>query len=137
MKQHGLPVAECPRCSCEFDPGVNYSILEVAHRLKVKRKTVMWWMAIGRMGYRVRPLNGFTHERIITSYHLMKFLDAYWPDPSFDPNGNSLAHRLWRRAQTRAHKASEAALTARRARHAQEEGSMDSDDVRLDRKSVV
>src|SRR5262249_18397597 len=120
MKQHGLPVAECPRCGCEFDPAVNYSILEVAHRLKVKRKTVMWWMAIGRMGYRVRPLNGFTHERIITSYHLMKFLDSYWPDPtdpSFDPNGDSLAHRLWHKAQQRARKGALAAAKARHARH--------------------
>jgi hypothetical protein len=119
MKPHGLPVAECPRCGCEFDPALIYSIPHVARTLNVKPKTVMWWMAEGRMGYRVRPLNGFTHERVVTSYQLMKFLDLYWPDPtdpSFDPNGDSLAHRLWRKAQQRAHKASEAAVVARRAR---------------------
>src|SRR5215831_16144805 len=119
MEPHGLPVAECPRCGCEFDPALIYSIPQVAHTLNVKPKTVMWWMAEGRMGYRVRPLNGFTHQRIITSYHLMKFFDSYWPDPtdpSFDPNGNSLAHRLWHKAQTRARKGALAAAKARRAK---------------------
>src|SRR5215813_9680639 len=118
MEPHG-PIAECPRCRCQFDPALIYSIPQVARTLNVKPKTVMWWMAEKRMGYRVRPLNGFTHQRIITSYHLMKFLDSYWPDPTdpfFDPNGDSLAHRLWRKAQRRARKGAVAAAKVREAK---------------------
>src|SRR5262249_35603890 len=116
MGQHGLPVAECPRCGCEFDPAVTYTIRQLADRLQVRPKTIWYWMAIGRLRYRVRPISGAIGIRIIDAYRVTKFLDTYWPDPQDDPDGTSLAHRLWRKGRRHAEAGTRSSVLARRAR---------------------
>src|SRR5262245_2153090 len=110
------PFVECPRCGCKFDSLKFYTIPELAYALQRSLKTVQSWITAGRLGYRVRPLNGFTSERIIGVHHLMAFLDRYWPNPLDDPDGNSLAHKLWRRARDQSRKGAEASRLARAAK---------------------
>jgi hypothetical protein len=112
----GQHTAECPRCGCEFDPLIIYSIQEVADKLHVRPRTVMGWQVQGRLKYRIRPINGWQHKRIIMLVDVMKFLDTHWPDPLVDPQGETLAHRSWRRAHNAASVASRAASKAREAK---------------------
>jgi hypothetical protein len=118
-----MPLAKCPRCSCEYDPCVIYSVQELADMYHVAKKTVLGWMVLGRLEYRVRPINGKRNIKIVDGTQLLKFLDTYWPNPKLDPGADSLAHRQWRKARQTAKIGVDAAQAARRARAIQRRAS--------------